>query len=357
MLYYAGLDVSMKETAVCILDENKKVIHESMEVTDPTQIKKALNEAGVKLEAVGLETGSISRWLALELLDMSFPVTVIDARLMSNILKVKINKNDKNDARGIAEAIRSGTYTEVYLKSDESTQLRTLLHTRHTLVSQRTKLLLTVRGHLKSEGYRPGGFSAATIEERLTPILKKVSNALQKSMLALIRIILQIEEEIVEIEQAVEQACEASEEIKLLQTVPGVGPVTACAFVMEIDDPSRFPDARTAAAYLGLTPRQYASGDTNFMGRISKHGNKQVRSLLYQAGLNILTRSKKWSKLKAWGMKIMKKRGTKKAAVAVARKLATILFQMLRKRQEFIFGEPKKKEPVYKSKKRKKACA
>ena len=342
MNYYAGLDISMKETAVCVIDEAGKIIYESMEITDPSAIKRALEESKVDLKIVGLETGSISRWLALKLEKEGFNIVVIDARLMSGVLKVNINKNDKNDARGIADAIRGGIFKKIHLKSDENCQLRTLLNSRKTIVDERTKMLVTIRGHLKSEGFRLESLSSKNIESKLSPILEKCSELLSVSLSSLMRIIVCLHKEISNLDRIIEEFNKDREDVKLLQTIPGVGPIVSVAFLAEIDDLSRFPDGRTAAAYLGLTPRQYASGDTCVMGRISKHGNSETRSLLYQAGLLILTRCSKWSKLKAWGMRIQKKSGTKKAAVAIARKLATIMFQMLITRKEFIYGEPRK---------------
>jgi transposase len=126
-------------------------------------------------------------------------------------------------------------------------------------------------------------------------------------------------------------------------TVPGIGPVTALTYKTEIFDPSRFQDSRTVGAYLGMTPKQYSSGETTKLGRISKCGNGELRFLLTEAGLVILTRSNKWSKLKAWGLRILRKKGIKKASVAVGRKLAVIMHRMLIDHKEFVFGEAQNK--------------
>ena len=124
-------------------------------------------------------------------------------------------------------------------------------------------------------------------------------------------------------------------------TIPGVGPVTALTFKNEIFDPSRFKYSKSVGAYLGMTPTQYASGETQRQGRIAKCGSIKLRSLLVEAGIVLLVRSKKWSKLKAWGVKIMRKKGSKKAALAVGRKLAVIMHRMMLEGTEFIYGELK----------------
>jgi transposase len=122
-------------------------------------------------------------------------------------------------------------------------------------------------------------------------------------------------------------------------TVPGIGEITALTYKTEIFDPTRFPNSRTVGAYLGMTPTQYSSGETTKQGRISKCGSSELRFLLAEAGLVLLTRSKKWSKVKAWGLKLMRKKEVKKASLAVGRKLAVIMHRMLIEQKEFVWGE------------------
>ena len=133
--------------------------------------------------------------------------------------------------------------------------------------------------------------------------------------------------------------------MQLLRTIDGVGPITALAFKAEIDDPKRFENSKDAAAYIGLTPSQYSSGEVHRQGGISKKGSKRTRYLLVEAASALLTRCKVWSKLKAWGMKLQKKKVTRKATVAIARKLAVIMHRMLITRKPFERSSGKK-EPV-----------
>lgn len=120
-----------------------------------------------------------------------------------------------------------------------------------------------------------------------------------------------------------------------LMTVPGVGAVTAVTFLAVIDDPSRFQHSRDVGAHLGMTPRKYASGETDRNGSISKIGDALMRTTLYQASLALLTRSKRWSTLKAWGMAVAKRRGLRRAIVAVARKLAIVMHRIWADGTEF----------------------
>ena len=344
MNYYAGLDISMKETAVCIVNGEGEIVHESIQVTDPKSIAKCLNRTKLNIVKVGLESGSITRWLTLQLKQLGINAIPVDSRLMNGLLKINFNKTDTNDARGIANAMRANMYSEIYIKSNESLELRVLISSRSTLVAQRSQMMVTIRGHIKATGIRPGPFSSTNAEERLRPHLKGQPAPLCLSVKILLNMIAKLNDEITKLENAIEELINGNEDAELIQTIPGVGPIISAAFLSEIDNPHRFKKSRSVPAYLGMTPRQYASGETQIMGRISKCGNTNLRSLLYQAGMVTLTRTAQWSKLKAWGMKIQRKHGTKKAAMAIARKLAMIMHRMLITRKIFEHGEPKKKK-------------
>jgi transposase len=343
MKYYAGLDVSCKSTAVCIVDTEGTVLHQSTQVTDPQAIAQCLRKFGQPIEKAGVETGSLTRWLVLSLRELGINALAIDARAAKPFLDRKINKNDPNDSHGIADIMRTNSYKESHIKSDQSAERRVAIETRSTFVSQRTQAMNAIRGHLKSLGIRLGPFNARNIRERLAPVVSTLSAMVQASIQALIDVASYFDEEITKLDKVIERSVKSDSNVQLLQTVPGVGPITALAFIVEMDDLTRFNKSRDVAAYLGLTPRLYESGDRSVMGRISKRGNKSLRSLLVQAGFSILTNSQKWSKLKAWGLRISRKRGTNKAKVAVARKLATILYRMLEKGEPFRFTD---KEPL-----------
>ena len=133
-----------------------------------------------------------------------------------------------------------------------------------------------------------------------------------------------------------------------LMTVPGVGPVTALTVCSAVDDPARFNRSRAVGAHFGLTPRRYQSGETDRVGHISKQGDGLARQALYEAANVLLTRTSKWSALKAWGMGIAKRAGMRRAKVAVARKLAVIMHRMWLDGSEFRFSaaEPSEERPV-----------
>lgn len=347
MKHYVGLDVSMKETFVCVVDETGKIVQEGRVKTDPGLIAGYLEKVRLKrggflpVEKVGIESGSLSRWLVGELLKLGLPTICIDARKMAAILSVRINKTDKNDAQGIADAMRCGLYREVASKSQESIERGVLMSSRRVLMEQKVELQNTIRGLLKTYGIRLGNCGEATFSEKVKGHLSKIPLLSMKSIEGLLYCFEQQREKINELTKKVEELARGDEEIKRLMTIPGVGAITAMAYKIEIDDPKRFKKSRAVGAYLGMTPRQYSSGETSRQGVISKCGSKEVRSLLYEAAVVMLTRSQRWSKVKAWGLKIMRKNGFKKAAVAVGRKLAVVMHQMLIHKTDFIYGEPK----------------
>jgi transposase len=290
---------------------------------------------------VGFESGSLTPYLLSGFKERAIEAICMDARKLSPILALKVNKTDKNDARGIAEALRAGMYTRVHCKPEESMNRSILLTARRALVEQQTHLKNTVRGLLKGYGIRLGAISAKKFSAAVIKQMERCDEVVILSIKCLLESFDKIVEEIGKIEKKMLEEASQDKEVCRFMTVPGIGPVTALTYKSEIFDATRFQKSRSVGAYLGMTPRQYASGETQKQGKTSKCGSKELRFLLVEAGVVVLTRSKKWSKLKAWGLKIMRKKGLKKAAVAVGRKLAVIMHRMMLEEKDFVYGEPK----------------
>lgn len=345
MSYYAGLDVSMNTTFICIVSEKGKVVKELESASTPEAIDSCLLGTRLKIEKVGLESGCLTHYIKKGLKKRGYEVVGMESHRMAAILATIINKTDKNDARGIAEALRVGHYKECVHRSDEAVETRTILHGRRTAVEGRTHAITSIKGHLKVYGIRLGTGSGKNFREKVEGAIAVLNPMVQKVIKSLLNILDAMEEEIKELDQLVKEIGKEEERVKLLQTVDGVGPITALAFVAEVDNPKRFEDSKDVGAYVGLTPTQYSSGEMQRQGGISKRGSKHTRCLLVEAATTLLTRCKIWSKLKAWGLKLMRKIGKKKAIIAVARKLAVTMHRML------ITGKPferstKKKEAL-----------
>jgi transposase len=344
MGYYVGLDVSMKETVICIVNEKGESVHKGRAKTDPEKIFQHLTYSKFKIEKAGIESGSLSHWLVNELKKLGVPAVCIDARKMAAVLSIRVNKTDDNDARGIADAMRCGMYTEVSQKSQTAVETNTLMQCRKTLVHQRVQLTNSIRGYLKTYGVRLSSSGEKEFPLKVRNSLPAIFEIACAGIESLLCCYEKLCEQIREMERKITDLAQGDEEVKRLMTVPGVGLITAMTFKAEIDDPARFKKSRDVGAYLGMTPRQYSSGETHKQGHISKCGSSEMRTLLTEAGLVCLTRSKKWSRVKAWGLKIMRKHGAKKASVAMGRKLAVIMHRMLVEKKDFVYGEETLKE-------------
>lgn len=341
MKHYVGLDVSMKETFICIVDEAGKIINQGKTKTEPDLIAQHLKKFELQLDKVGMESGSLSHWLTTELRKLDLPVICIDARKMAAVLSIEINKTDTNDARGIAQAMRGGFYRVVTEKSQRSIEVSTLMGSRRLMVEQRIQLMNTIRGFLKAYGIRLVSCGEASFTEKVKEALPDRYLLAKEGIEGLLSSLEKQSEEIKKLTKSIERLAKEDEDTKRWMTIPGVGVITAMAYKIEIDDPHRFKNSRAVGAYLGMTPKQYSSGETKRQGRISKCGPKGMRCLLNEAATVMLTRSQKWSKLRAWGQKIQRKHGFKKATMAVGRKLGVIMHRMWVNKTEFIYGEPK----------------
>lgn len=337
MKHYVGLDVSNEETSICIVNENNNIVKEAKVLSDPESIHRYLLKTGLQFEKIGLEAGSLSHWLVTGLRKEKWNTICIDSRFMSAILSVNINKTDRNDARSIANAIRCSNYKEVHIKSLESMATNCLLTARKALVHQKISLMNTIRGILKTFGIKlpkkiksiREGIQEATAFDRFSPNEHKISSYVDWSVIETLVVCCEkIVEELQILEEKLKSLAKDDPVIQLFLTHPGVGPVTAMTYKAEIDDPKRFKKSRSVGAYLGMTPRQYSSGETTKQGRISKQGSSELRALLHEAGIVLITRTKAKSKLKDWGLKKKRKLKTQKAGMAVGRKIAINLHRM-----------------------------
>jgi transposase len=329
MKHYVGLDVSCKTISVCILDETGQVKREIDLESTPASIHGFLLGTGLQIEKIGLESGSLTHYLTKGLRECGYEVHPMESRKMAAILATTVNKTDRNDARGIAEALRAGHYRRCVHRSDEAMNLKTVLRNRDLLVRQRTQISNSIRGTLRIFGIQLKKGRGKDFPERVFEAIKEQSEEVKMSVEGLLNCLQTLEKEIAAFDVYLRRRAMNREDAKILKSIDGIGDITALAFLSEIDDASRFSSSRDVAAYLGLTPKQYSSGETQKQGRISKQGSAYARFLLIEAATVMLTRSRHWSPIKAWGLKLMKKIGKKKAIVAVARKLAVTMHSML----------------------------
>jgi len=332
MAEYVGLDVSKEETSICVMNVAGEVLWSGKALSDPASIFAALREHTLCPQRIVLETGTLSNWLARGLRAQGLPVDVIDARQAHAVMKLQHNKTDANDARLLAAIARTGFCRPVSVSSEAAQKQRIVVKARRHLVRQRCATENAVRGFLGALGVRfPKG--AGKLAERVREALET-----RLDLVAMIEPLLASaaaqREQIKRLDVEIAAATAASSPARLLITVPGVGPIGALAFAATIGDALRFSGSRAVGAYLGLTSRRHQSGEMDYTGRISKHGDSLLRSLLYEAANVFLTVVRKAHPLKDWARRIRKRSSHKKACVALARKLAVIMHRML------VTGEP-----------------
>ena len=337
MKYYAGLDVSLEETAICIIDETGSIVKEIRVPSESEALAAALASKELPLERIGLEACSLTAWLHDGLHEAGLAAICIETRQANAAMKTMPNKTDRNDARALAQIMRTGWFRQVHVKRRDCRLLRSLLVARRTVLNEMRSIENVVRALLREAGIKLGKPArakfAATVRERADDAPSVM--AMVEPLLKVLAVML---DQLAGLTKQVLAAAHEDEVCRQLMTAPGVGPITALAFRATIDDPGRFRRSRDVGAHLGLTPSRYQSGETDRQGRISRCGDKLARTALYEAAHSLLTRSRKWSALRAWGMQVAKRRGMARARVAVARKLAVILHRMWREGTEFRFG-------------------
>lgn len=312
MKQYVGLDISMEETSICVLDQTGGVTFEGCAPTNPEAIAKLLRRHAGNAERIVFETGSLSNWLWHQLKALGFPVLCLDARHAHAALSMRINKSDQNDAKGLAEMARMGWYREAAVKGAESWKTRSMLAARTKLVSLRRDIDNQMRGLCRGLGIVLGKAGSTNLARKVDAVLAEAPD-LQDIFTPLLLAQSCLTEQIEKFDRQLMAVAKGDQTVRRMMTVPGVGPLTALSFVVTIDDPSRFKHSADVGAYLGLTPRRYQSGEMDRTGRISMRGNHQMRTYLFEAANVLLTVVRRGSALKRWGSKLAKRIGTKKA--------------------------------------------
>jgi len=328
MDHYAGLDISLEETSVCIVNADGKVVREAKVVTDPDALAKELADQQLDFKRVGLEASSLGCWLHSELTARGFPAIVVEARHMRSSLNAQRNKTDRNDARGIAQMMRMGWFRAVHVKSPEAQRLRLLIANRRLLKRKLVDIENHVRGALRAFGLRVGVVARGGYEARVLELIADADNALKTFTLTMLEVRRAIMGGYNALHKSLISIVAADPLCRRFMTVPGVGPIAALSFRAGVDDPLRFTSSRVVGAHFGLTPRRWQSGTIDIDGHITKQGDGDVRTALCEAAASLLLRVKRWSALRAWGIRIAKRTSMMNAIVAVARKLAVILHRM-----------------------------
>jgi transposase len=327
MDYFAGLDISVKETSVCSVDDAGKIVREARVASEPEALLQVLTNTIYRFKRVALEAGPLSQWLYSILAEAGLPVICVETRHMRAMLKAQINKTDRNDARGIAQMMRVGLYRPVHVKTLRSQKLRMLLIHRKLLQSKAIAIENDLRATLRNFGLKVGMIGTVKFEARIKELVENLPDlAVLVGPLLIVR--RAIREQVGILHRRLLALVRDDDVCRRLMTIPGVGPVVALTYRVTVDVPARFRNSKAVGAVFGLTPAKYQSGENDRTGAISRCGDEMMRMMLYEAAQSMLVRAVKWSWLKAWAMKIARHRGMKKAIVALARRLAVIMHRM-----------------------------
>jgi transposase len=329
MTYYAGIDVSLEYSSVCVVDGAGKIIREQRIASEPEALIAWFRGLGFGLERIGLEAGPMSQWLHAAMRAAGLAVELLETRHVRDAFKAMPVKSDRNDARGIAQLMRLGWFRPVHCKSMAAQEMRALLTARKLVQSKLLDVQMSLRGLLRGFGLKVGATTPSRFAGRIRDLVE--GNAtLEVIAAALLAVHETLRRELAGFEKRVRSIARSDGRVRLLMSTPGVGAIVALTYVAAIDDPARFKSSKGVGAHFGLTPKKYQSGETDITGRISKIGDEGVRTALYEAGHIILTQPLKGcTALKSWAMRLAKRAGMKKAKVALARKLAVIMHRML----------------------------
>jgi transposase len=313
-----------------VVEANGKIVRETKVASEPEALIGWFGSLGFGPARIGLEAGPLSQWLYAAMKEAGLAVELLETRHVSDAFKAMPVKSDRNDARKIAQLIRLGWFRPVHCKSITAQEIRAMLTARKLVQSKLQDLENSLRGILRGFGLKVGKTTRTNFAGRIEELVKGHPD-LQTVGEALLRVRAVLLAEFNGFEKRVRAISRLHQKAKLLMSTPAVGPIVSLTFACAIDDPSRFMSSKQVGPYLGLTPKKYQSGETDYTGRISKHGDASAREALYEAAHIMLTKPiKGCSELKSWAMRIARRAGINKAKVALARKLAVIMLRMLK---------------------------
>jgi transposase len=338
MEHYAGIDVSLELSSVCVVDATGRIVREAKVASEPEALVAWFRGLGLEVTRIGLEAGPLSQWLHAGLSEAGFEAVLLETRHVKAALSAMVVKTDRKDARGIAQLLRMGWFRPVHRKTADAQEVRALLVGRKLLQSKLRDIELSIRGILRGFGLKVGEITKAKFAARVRELaagqamLETVTEAMLTAREGLLAEFMTLHRRMLALARA-DAVC------RRLMTVPGVGALVAITFRTAVDDPGRFQSSKAVGAHFGLTPKRYQSGETDVPGGISKVGDAMVRTALYEAANAVLSRPVRFSGLKRWAMEVAQRRGLKRAKVALARKLACILHRMWLDGTEFRWGK------------------
>lgn len=334
---YIGLDVSLASTAICVVSAQGKILKETAAASEPEDLVAALKTLSGDVVAVGLEAGPLSQWLFQFLTEAGFATVLMETRQVKGALQAMPIKTDRRDAEGIARLLQMGWFRPVHCKSMSAQEMRALLSARKAVQQAVLNLELSIRGVLRNFGLKMGRVAKGRFEARVqeltggNPMLEAAANPILAARRAL-------RQELAGMEKLLRDHARTDPVCRTLMTMPGVGALVALTVKAAIDAPDRFRSSKDIGPWAGLTPRRAQSGERDIVGEISRAGDVGLRTALYQAATVMLNRGRhNW--LRTWALNVAKRRGKKRATVALARRIGVVLHRMWKDDTDFHFAK------------------
>ena len=272
MDHYAGIDVSLEQSSVCVVDAGGKIIREAKVASEPQAMIEWFSSLGFGMARIGLEAGPLSQWLFAAMKEAGLAVELLETRHVRNAFKTMPVKTDRKDARGIAELIRLGWFRPVHCKSMAAQETRAMLTTRSLVKSKLRDIEMSLRGILRGFGFKVGETTSVRFGARINELVAghPTLETIAAILLAVHEVLLR---QLKGIEKRVLIMGRNDARTRLLMSTPGVGAIISLTYVSAIDDPARFKSSKNVGAHYGMTPKKYQSGETDITGRISKGGH------------------------------------------------------------------------------------
>lgn len=326
MKLFVGLDVSLEKTAICVINEHGKIVREAQAASEPEALAHWMEELDGTITAVGLEAGPLSQWLHRGLTEAGLDVVLMETRQVKGALKAMPIKTDRRDAEGIARLLHLGWFRPVHCKSVSAQEVRAVLGARKAVQQGFIALEMSLRGLLRNFGLKVGTISRGRFEHRIRE-LTMGNPMLEAATEPMLRARLSLRQELAGLERRVRQLAEEDPACRRMMSMPGVGAVVALTYRSAIDDPGRFTSSKKVGPWVGLTPSRNQSGERDVSGGITKAGDVNLRRALCQAATVMMHRGRStW--LRTWAAQVARRRGTKRAMVALARRIGVILHRM-----------------------------
>ena len=326
MKLFVGLDVSLAKAAICVISEHGKIMKEAQVASEPEELVRWVREQEGTIAAIGLEAGPLSQWLHRGMSAAGLDVVLMETRQVKGALKAMPIKTDRRDAEGIARLLHMGWFRPVHCKSISAQEVRAVLGARKAIQQAMLSLEMSLRGLLRNFGLKVGAISRGRYEHRIRE-LAEGNPMLEAATWPMLRARASLRQELAGLERRVRQLAQDDPVCRRLMSMPGVGAVVALSYRSAVDDPSRFTSSKKVGPWVGMTPSRNQSGERDVSGGITKAGDVNLRRALCQAATVMMHRGRStW--LRTWAAQVARRRGAKRAMVALARRMSVILPRM-----------------------------